>query len=74
MLRISEKLWVAVRLSRLKGYEIANQAGIHPATLSRLLWEIKTVRPNDPRVVAVGKVLGLHSEECFEEVEDECPS
>jgi len=68
MFKISERFWVAVKTSRMKGYEIANHAGLHPATLSKLLWEVKTVRPDDYRVIAVAKVLGLSPEECFEEV------
>ena len=59
---------MAVKTSRMKGYEIANAAGIHPATLSKLLWEVRAVRPDDDRVIAVAKVLGLSPEECFEEV------
>jgi hypothetical protein len=68
MLKISGRFWIAVKTSRMKGYEIANLAGIHPSTLSKLLWEVKTVRPDDHRVIAVAKVLGLSPEECFEEV------
>lgn len=74
MFRISEKLPFAVKTSKFRGYEIANRAGIHPATLSKLLWEIKIIKPDDPRVVAVGKVLGLNPAECFEKLVDEVPS
>jgi len=71
MLKISERFWIAVKTSRMKGYEIANHAGIHPATLSKLLWEVNAARPDDPRVIAVGKVLGLSPDECFEEIAEE---
>jgi hypothetical protein len=71
MLKISERFWTAVKTSRMKGYEIANRAGIHPSTLSKLLWEVKIARPDDHRVIAVAKVLGLRPEECFEEVIEE---
>jgi hypothetical protein len=67
MYKISNQFWVAVKTSRLKGYEIAYRAKIHPATLSKLLWQ--RVKPNDPRVIAVGTVLGLQPQECFENEE-----
>jgi hypothetical protein len=65
--KISDKLWTLVKTSRLRGYEIAYRAGVHPATLSKLLWQ--RVKPNDPRVLSVGTVLGLRPEECFREIE-----
>ncbi len=71
MLKISERFWLTVKTSKMREYEIANRAGIHPSTLSKLLWEVKIVRPDDHRVIAVGKVLGLSQEECFEEVIEE---
>lgn len=70
MIKISEKFWVAVKTSHLRGYEIANLAGIHPTTLSKLLWEIKSLNSQDQKVIAVGKVLGLEPDECFEKLNE----
>lgn len=64
---ISKKLQVAAKLSDLKGYQIAHLAGLHPSTLSRLLCGIDHVKHGDPRVIAVGRILGIPPEECFEE-------
>lgn len=65
---ISKKLRDAIKLNA-PAYRIANEAGLHHSTLSRLLCGIDKVKPNDPRIVAVGKVLGLSAEECFEKLE-----
>ena len=63
---VSRRLIEAVKLSDMKGYEIAHQADMHPSTLSRILNGIEDVRPGDQRVMRIAKVLGLKSEECFE--------
>jgi hypothetical protein len=48
-----------VKLSSSRAYQIAHQAGLHPATLSKLVTGAERPRPNDHRVIAVGRVLGL---------------
>lgn len=63
---VSKKLCVKAKLSPLKGYEIAHLAGIHPSTLSKIICGIDKVNPDDPRVIAVGRVLGLSENECFQ--------
>jgi len=67
MLFISRDFAVAVKLSDKKNYQIAHEAGLHPATLSKLVCGIEKVRPEDPRVLAVARVLGLRPENCFED-------
>ena len=62
---ISRKLRDAVRTSDLKGYEIAHEADITSSTLSRIINGIDLVKPNDPRVLRVAKIVGLPLEECF---------
>jgi transcriptional regulator with XRE-family HTH domain len=66
---VSRKLIETVKLSYLKAYEIAHKAGMHPTTLSRILNGIEDVKPGDPRVLRIAKVLGLKLDECFEELE-----
>jgi hypothetical protein len=63
---ISDKLKIAVFLSDKPGYKIAQEADLHPSTLSKILRGIEQVKPDDARVIAVAKVLGLSPEECFE--------
>jgi len=62
---ISKKLREAIKLSHLKSYEIAQIAGIHPSTLSKLVCGIELAKPDDRRVIAIGRVLGLSPNECF---------
>jgi transcriptional regulator with XRE-family HTH domain len=70
---ISRRLREAVKLSDLRAYQIAHKASMHPSTLSRILNGIEDTQPGDPRVLQIGKVLGLQPKDCFEEVEDEYP-
>ncbi len=64
---VSKNLREAVKLSDMRAYQIAHRAGMHYTQLSRILNGIDEVRFGDPRVLRVGKVLGLNKEECFEE-------
>lgn len=64
---VSETLKIAVKLSPDKSYEIAHKAGILPCTLSKIVNEIDRIKFGDPRVIAVGRVLGIPAEECFQE-------
>jgi hypothetical protein len=64
---VSRKLREAVKMSLMRAYQIAYAAGLHPVVLSKLLNGIERARPNDPRVLAVAKVLGLSPKACFEE-------
>ena len=63
---ISRKFIEVVKLSTLKSYQIAQKAGIHPSTLSRIVCGIEKVEENDERVLKVASVLKLRPEECFE--------
>lgn len=47
-------------------YKVAWRAQVHPATLSKLIHGAERVRPNDERVIAVGRELGLSPAECFD--------
>lgn len=72
-MRISRKLFEMVKLNQKCGYQIAHAAKLHPSTLSKLLCGIERVKPRDPRVLAVGRVLGLHESELFEDEEQQVP-
>lgn len=68
MIRVSAALKLALLQARCSGqrqYQIANLAGLHPVVLSSLVHDIRRVLPDDARVIAVGKVLGLAPEQCF---------
>ena len=66
MLIVSQGLRNAIKLNG-PAYKVAHRARIHPSTLSKLLCGIELLKPKDPRVVAVGNVLGIPEFECFEE-------
>jgi hypothetical protein len=68
---VSRRFVEAVKLAPKKSYRIAQEAGLHPATLSKLVNGIELVRPNDRRVLAVANVLGLSPGECFADSEAE---
>jgi hypothetical protein len=55
-----------LKLHRDPAYQIAWRAGVHPNTLSKLISGYLRVRLNDPRLIAVGRELGLEPEDCFE--------
>ncbi len=64
---VSRRFVEAIKLAPMRSYKIAQAAGLHPSTLSRILNGIDLVRPNDRRVIAVAKILGLDPRECFDE-------
>jgi hypothetical protein len=63
---VSQKLISAIKLSSVPAYKIAWSAGINPTMLSKLINGIERPRPNDQRIIEVGKVLGVAAEECFQ--------
>jgi hypothetical protein len=64
---VSRRFVEAVKLAPKRSYRIAQEAGLHPTTLSKLITGIVPAQRNDPRVLAVANVLGLKPEECFDE-------
>lgn len=62
---ISRKLWETIKITDRPAYLIAQEAGISASTLSKLMCDIEPVKDNDPRVIAVGKALGLPASQCF---------
>jgi transcriptional regulator with XRE-family HTH domain len=64
---VSEKLRAAIKLNHISAYKIAHKAEIDPSTLSKLICGIVKVKKGDPRVIKVGKVLGIPAEDCFQE-------
>jgi len=66
---VSQKFVEAVKLAPKRAYRIAQEAGLHPTTLSKIMNGIEKAHSNDPRILAVARVLGLDPKECFEEKE-----
>ncbi len=63
---VSKQFIESVKLSRIRAYRLAQAAKVNPSVLSAIINRIIVVRPGDYRVVAVGKILGLKPEECFD--------
>jgi hypothetical protein len=66
MLMMSQKLKILIKLNEQPAYRLAQKAGLDPSTLSKLICGIIPVKPGDPRVIAVGRIVGISAEECFE--------
>jgi|GEM_PF-1618512 len=63
---VSRDFVAAVKLAREPAYKIAQRAGINPVTLSKLMCGYISPGPDDGRVLAVAKELGLPPEKCFD--------
>ncbi len=68
MVVVSQKFKVAVKLGDRPAYRYAQAAGMDSTLLSKILNGIVPTRKNDSRVIAVGRVLGLQPEKCFQDV------
>ena len=62
---ISQKLKAAIKLSSIPAYKIAQEAGLDPSTLSKIVCGIIALKPGDKRVVRIGQILGVCADECF---------
>ena len=63
---ISKEFMIRIKLANEPAYRIAQKGGVDPSTLSKIMCGICHVRDNDPRVIAVGRIIGLEPDECFE--------
>jgi hypothetical protein len=61
----SREFIIALKLADRPMYRIAQQAKLHPSTLGKIITGAEAVTPNDHRVLAVAKVLGLRPKDCF---------
>ena len=66
---LSKKFRDAVRLYPLPQYRLAISCGIDPCWLSKALHSAVKVRLGEPRIIAIGKLIGLSPAECFEQEE-----
>ena len=64
---LSTKAVVAIKLSKRRQYQLAQAAGVHPSTLSKLINGIERATRNDPKVQRLAEVLGIPSDEMIEE-------
>jgi hypothetical protein len=70
VMKISDSFLIRLKLHQLPAYQIAQMAGVNPNWLSKAINGIDPVKPQDERIISVGRVLGLSPSECFEEEEE----
>ena len=70
MTNLSEEFLIRLKLHELPAYRLAQQAGVNPNVLSRLINGIEPMKPQDERIIAVGKVIGLAASDCFKKDEN----
>jgi hypothetical protein len=66
LMTLSRRFIETLKLHDEPAYKVAWRAGLHPAILSKLIHGAERVRPNDARILAVGRQLGLAADDCFE--------
>ena len=64
---VSQKFVAALKLSPMPAYKIAWAANVNPTMLSKLINGIEKVKPDDPRIIAVGRMLDIPPQECFQD-------
>jgi hypothetical protein len=67
LMGLSAKAVVAIKLSQRRQYQLAQSAGLHPSTLSKLINGIERVKKDDPKVLRLAEVLGIPSQEMIDE-------
>ena len=65
-MKVSATFIIRLKLHRDPAYRIAQMAGVNPTTLSKLINGAEPVRPDDDRILRVGRILGLEPEEVFD--------
>lgn len=58
-LRLSHRAIVALKCHDRRQYQLAIEASLHPSVLSRMVAGYGNIKPADPRVKRLGRVLGL---------------
>ena len=66
--RVSRRFYEAVKLSDRHAVDLAHDSGLDSSTLSLILNGRRGVRLNDPRIVRLGKLVGLKPADIFEPV------
>ena len=65
-LAVSAKFIEALQHHPERAYRLWRRGGVDPTTGSKLIHGATLVRPNDERIIVVGRLLGLEASQCFE--------
>jgi hypothetical protein len=71
---MTKQLITALKLGPEPQYRVAMRAGLHPATLSRLVHGAEQVRERDERVLRVALLVGVGADEALEAVPESAGS
>lgn len=63
---LSNKFKERIKLSEVPAYKLAWAVNIHPDTLSKYISGYLKPKLGDPRIIEIGRVLGLNPKEIFE--------
>jgi len=69
-MKISNSFLIRLKLHQLPAYQITQMADVNPNWLSKAINGIDPVKPQDERIISVGRVLGLSPSECFEDKDE----
>jgi hypothetical protein len=64
--KVSQELFAAIKCADEPAYRIAQRADVRPDMLSKLMHGAEPVKPRDPRVLAIARVVGVPAERAFE--------
>lgn len=64
---ISTKLKVAIKFHSEPAYRLAQKVEMNPSVLSKLMTGYQQVEDGDKRIEAIGSLLGINPQDCFEE-------
>lgn len=62
---LSEELRAAIKTSKVRHYRLAQMIGVHPSQFSAWNCGIYPPKVGDPRVVALGALVGVPADRCF---------
>jgi hypothetical protein len=72
---LSDRFSSRLKLSDVPSYKLCQEAHVNPWWLSRTIHRAIAVAPGDPRLLEIGRLLGLRADEVFEkEGDDACPT
>ena len=72
--RISQQLRAKVRLDSRRQYRLAQMIEVDPSLLSAWVNDIVLPRAGDARVVALGRIVGVPPDHCFEPARPPLPT
>lgn len=66
-MKLSSTLKQSIRLHPKRHYRIAQEAEMHPSTLSKLLNDMIPIHEDDERVLRLARSVGISPSEAFEQ-------